>query len=147
MRKNVLVGLVGLFVLGLLALAWPAGRVAAEADRAPVRMRFNKADPDGDFVWNGRVRGGITGQLETRLLDAQQDGDILYVVFEWDVDSIRPRRSFVATLEGTLNLVTGAVVMDGVVTEGYLLGAQVHEEGQLINAENSRFKGTIEITP
>ena len=36
--------------------------------------------------------------------------------------------------------------MNGTVVEGYLLGAQVHEEGQLIDADTLRFQGTIQVT-
>ena len=145
MRTRMIVGLVGMFVLGLLALAWPVANVAA--DRSPIVLRFDKSDPDGNFVWNGRVGGDISGNLETRLLEAWQSGDILHVVFEWDIDADNPNRSFVATLTGTLNLATGAVVMDGRVTEGFLLGARVHEEGQLVDPATSQFKGTIQIMP
>ena len=55
-------------------------------------------------------------------------------------------QSFVADLAGVLNIETGAVVMNGTVVEGYLLGAQVHEEGQLIDADTLRFQGTIQVT-
>ena len=40
-----------------------------------------------------------------------------------------------------------AVVMGGTVTEGYLLGARVHQTGQLVDAATSRFTGSITVFP
>ena len=55
--------------------------------------------------------------------------------------------SFTAHLSGVLNNVTGSVVMDGTVVDGFLEGAQVHEQGHLVNAETLRFEGTIRVMP
>ena len=55
--------------------------------------------------------------------------------------------SFTAILKGTLNTMTGKVEMDGTVVEGWLVGAQVHEEGQLVDPLLGRFQGTISIFP
>jgi hypothetical protein len=35
--------------------------------------------------------------------------------------------------------------MNGTVVDGYLYGAQVHEEGQLLDAATLRFEGTITV--
>jgi hypothetical protein len=43
--------------------------------------------------------------------------------------------------------VTGAVIMNGTVVDGFLQGAQVHEEGQLVDAATLRFEGTIQVMP
>jgi hypothetical protein len=37
--------------------------------------------------------------------------------------------------------------MNGTVVDGFLQGAQVHEEGQLVNAATLRFEGTIRVMP
>jgi hypothetical protein len=37
--------------------------------------------------------------------------------------------------------------MDGTVVKGYLEGAQVHEEGQLVDPAILRFQGSIQIMP
>ena len=55
--------------------------------------------------------------------------------------------SFTAHLSGVLNNVTGAVIMNGTVVDGFLQGAQVHEEGQLVDAATLRFEGTIQVMP
>jgi hypothetical protein len=48
-------------------------------------------------------------------------------------------------MSGTLNTETGAVAMQGEVIEGWMLGAPVQEEGQMVDAETSTFEGTIRI--
>lgn len=120
------------------------GSAAADGS-APLNLSFEKADPDGNYVWNGVVTGDISGALETRLLSARQTDRILHVEFDWDVDA--GPQSFTARLSGILDLQTGSVTMNGTVIEGYLTGAQVHEEGQLVDAANSGFVGTISIMP
>jgi hypothetical protein len=37
--------------------------------------------------------------------------------------------------------------MDGTVVDGWLVGAQVHEQGQLIDPATGRFQGRILIFP
>jgi hypothetical protein len=37
--------------------------------------------------------------------------------------------------------------MNGAVIDGWLLGAQVHEEGQLVNPNTLGFEGSIRIMP
>jgi hypothetical protein len=64
---------------------------------------------------------------------------------DWVIDA--GAESFTAHLSGVLNNVTGSVVMNGTVVDGFLEGAQVHEAGQLVNAETLGFEGTIRIMP
>jgi hypothetical protein len=124
------------------------GTDATVAARASTRMEltFDKAavDPNNPGVWVGTVAGDIAGTLETRLTALRVTGSIWHVSFEWIISA--GEESFVATLRGTLNNETGAVVMNGTVTEGYLLGARVHEEGQLVDPSTLRFQGTIRVT-
>jgi hypothetical protein len=93
----------------------------------------------------GTVSGDISGSLETRLLSISQAGKILHVEFDWIVDA--GEQSFTARLKGTLDSETGTVTMNGTVFEGYLAGAQVHEQGQLVNPATSGFEGTIRLMP
>jgi hypothetical protein len=37
--------------------------------------------------------------------------------------------------------------MNGTVVDGFLQGAQVHEEGQLVNPGTLAFEGTIQVMP
>jgi hypothetical protein len=126
----------------------PAAAAAAEARSAasaPVRLEFAKCILDPAGVWTGEVSGDVAGDLRTELTELRVAGPIWHVRFNWIV--FAGAQSFVADLSGILNTNTGRVVMNGRVAEGYLQGAQVHEEGQLVDAENSCFAGTIRIMP
>lgn len=122
----------------LLVLA-PAGTARADA---PLTWTFDKCATKQDGVWKGTATLDTTEKLRTELTSASQSGQILHVTFDWEVGNL-----FLAPLSGTLNLDTGAVVMNGTITEGAYAGSNVHEEGQLYDAENSCFAGTLTVQP
>jgi hypothetical protein len=123
----------------LLALAY-AG--AAHADSAPLTWTFDKC-PVSASVWEGTATGlGTTVPLRTELTGGWAAAHILHVTFDWEVGDL-----YVARLSGTLNQKTGAVVMNGTVAEGDYAGSQVHEEGQLYDADRGCFAGTITVLP
>ncbi len=94
-------------------------------------------------MWSGTVSGDVEGTLTTELLSLIPSGPVMQVEFAWIVSA--GDQSFTAILKGTLNTQTGQVVMNGRIVEGWLTGAQVHEEGQLVDPATSRFQGTITI--
>jgi len=116
--------------------------------RSPVIITFDKA-MDEDGIWEGTVSGDVDGELRTVLNvdNIRETGMILHVEFDWIITADDPSKSFTARLNGILNNNTGKVVMNGTVIEGWLTGARVHEEGQLIDPETGRFEGTIQINP
>jgi hypothetical protein len=118
---------------------------AAGAPHKPVRLEFEKCLVDPAGIWEGSVSGDIQGDLRTELRELRVTGEVWQVRFAWIIDA--GAHSFTADLSGILNTVTGRVVMNGQVTEGYLAGARVHEDGQLVDAVNSCFVGTIRIMP
>ena len=141
--------------------------VADGASTASVELSFDSPfDPTNPGVWVGTVAGDITGTLQTRMTDLQVSGPIWHARFKWTITAadtfaswpgapldihssqttMTTGQSFVADLSGVLNIETGAVVMNGTVVEGYLLGVQVHEDGQLSDADTLRFQGTIQVT-
>ena len=124
---------------GLIGLGQPAA-----ASNEPVRLTFGKvaASPG---IWQGTVAGDIEGSLTTVLLDLREAGPVWHVRFDWIIEA--GPSSLTARLDGVLNMNTGAVVMDGTVVEGDLLGARIHEEGQLVDAASLRFTGSITILP
>jgi hypothetical protein len=125
---------------GIVGLqTWPA-----LSANDPVRLTFDKAAVAAG-AWEGTISGDIEGTLQTVLLTVDETGPIWHVTFDRIIGS--GDRSFTARLDGVLNRQTGAVVMDGTVTEGYLLGARVHETGQLADAPTSRFTGSITVFP
>ena len=127
------------------AAAWCASStVADQSNSAPLRLSFDKTAV-ADGVWAGTISGDIEGTLTTVLRDVRVTGKVWHVNFDWIIDS--GDQSFTANLSGILNLKTGSVVMNGTIVEGYLTGAQVHEEGQLVNAATLQFVGSIQIMP
>jgi hypothetical protein len=111
-----------------------------------LQLQFAKCVTDPvNGIWEGQVTGDIEGELRTELRALTVTGSIWHVQFAWIIAA--DEQSFVADLSGTLNLTTGSVVMDGTVSAGYREGARVHEEGQLVDAENSCFAGVIRILP
>ena len=126
-------------VVLLLVLVGMQGVSASPAlARDPVRLTFDKTAVAAG-VWEGTISGDIEATLQTVLLIVDQTGPIWHVMFDWIIGS--GERSFTARLDGVLNTQTGAVVMDGSVTDGYLLGARVHETGRLVDSSTSRFTG------
>jgi hypothetical protein len=115
-----------------------------ESSTKTYEVRFDKSDPDGNLVWEGTTKGPAQGTVTSYPTQITPEGDILVVTFVWEISA--GMHSFTAVTDGTLNLVTGAVILDGQVTDGWLEGASVHEEGQLVDAALSRFQGVIELT-
>lgn len=128
----------------VLALALAMAAVApAGASSEPVRLEFDKSSIAAG-TWSGTVTGDVTGDLTTQLLELKVTGPIWHVAFDWIVDG---DAEFTARLEGTLHTGTGRVVMNGTVISGDFLGAQVHEEGQLVDPATLQFMGVIRIFP
>lgn len=143
MRKLILVSVMIMAAFGLLVAPQTA---IAGPDAAPVRLTFDKTLVDPAGVWQGTIGGDVDGDLTTVLTALEVSGAIWLVEFDWIVDT-DDEQSFTAHLSGILNTNTGKVVMNGTVVEGWLLGAQVHEEGQLVDAQTLQFQGTIRIMP
>ncbi len=134
-----------ILIVLVLALALLPQAVAA-GNNAPVNLTFSKQST-GIGTWEGTVSGDLEGQLTTVLTDLRISGPIWHVEFDWIVDAAGDANDFTAHLSGILNTETGSVVMNGTVVEGWLLGAQVHEEGQLVDPATLAFEGTIRIMP
>jgi hypothetical protein len=92
------------------------------------------------------VKGAVTGTLASTAVSFEAGpGGINHVTFEWTVTA--GSKSFVALTTGIWNTHTGAVVMNGRVTSGYLNGARVHEEGRLVDAATLTFAGFLRLLP
>ena len=129
-----------------LAAAAPvalAGPATAAPQSAPLTWTFDKCSV-APGTWQGTAYGptGVAEPLQTQLTGSQRAGSVLQVEFDWHVGT-----TYLAQLSGVLNLNTGAVVMNGQVTEGQYAGSQVHEEGQLYDPANLCFAGTIQVMP
>jgi hypothetical protein len=143
-KQSIFFSLLTLFLVMIIAgVTFPAQAQSSQSS-APVYLSFDKTLV-GNGIWEGSVTGDVTGNLRTELTSLRVAGPIWHVQFNWIIDA--DEYSFTARLNGTLNTLTGQVVMNGTVVDGWLLGAQVHEEGQLIDPNTLRFQGTIQVMP
>ncbi len=127
------------------------GTPAAQADRSkPIVVTFEKhlVDPE-NLVFAGTSGGKAKGDLMSRMVPGSLtiDGAIWHFAFEWTVNGKSPHKSFVARTSGTFDTTTGRVVMEGSVIDGWLEGAPVHEQGQLIDPATFTFAGELAIDP
>lgn len=124
-----------------LVMLLGVGTPVAAAQR-PVVFEFEKQWAAPDY-YVGTVEGG--GTIEMWLFDKRILGNSQH--FSATVDVASPNASFTAVVSGQINFSTGRVVLNGTVTSGWLTGAQVKEESQLIDPDTGSFIGTIRINP
>lgn len=126
--------------LAMLATAVLAGAVAAD-DQRPVVLEFEKQWAAPDY-YVGTIAGG--GTIEMSLFDMSIIGNTQH--FSATVEVTLPGgESLTAVVSGKINFSTGKVALNGTVTSGWLAGAQVHEESQLVDPALGQFVGTIQI--
>lgn len=136
-----------LFVLAVLVASLAIGASTASASSAPLQVDFVKhlVDP-ATLTFKGTVSGAVTGTLTSHLVSLNRvDGPIYNIVFEWDISA--GDHSFTALTSGTWNTYIGQVTLNGTVVSGYLEGAQVHEQGHLIDRNTLTFAGVIQLMP
>lgn len=117
------------------------GTPVAAAQR-PVVLEFEKQWAAPDY-YLGTVEGG--GTIDMTLFDKSVIGNTQHFSATVEVNSAS--RSFTALVSGQINFSTGRVVLNGSVTSGWLAGARVQEESQLVDPDTGRFIGTIQIMP
>ena len=131
------------FVAGAALLA-----STASASNAPLQVDFVKhvVDPV-NLIFEGTTSGAVSGSLTSQLVSLNGvSGPVYHVTFDWIVSA--GAQSFTARTTGIWNTVTGEVVMNGsVISSGYLSGAQVHEEGHLVDPSTLTFAGFLQLIP
>jgi hypothetical protein len=128
-------------LLATLAVATPAS-----ASSAAIVVPFEKhwVEP-GHYVGTA----GDGGTIEMWVYDVTFVGNIqqFSVTLQLSLDG----QSLTAILDGHFNFSTARVVMNGMVVDGWLEGAQVHEEGQYAgddpNTGGPIFAGTVQLMP
>ena len=125
--------------VALLLLLVAAPTAAAQR---PIVIEFEKQWAAPDY-YVGTVEDG--GTIEMWLFDKSVIGNTQH--FSATVDVTSPGGSFRAVVSGQINFSTGRVVLNGTVTSGWLAGAQVREESQLVDPVTGSFIGTVQINP
>ena len=141
-------------------VAGVAGAQTHASGGHPVEVTFTKwvtAFPAMAGVTGGDVPGTFAGTVLSR--DPFDNGTIVQLEARYEVTGADPAHSFVAHIEGKQNNPTMKAVLNGAVTEGWLVGAQVQVTYDVIQPPagtscvpaapvNSRcFQGTIRILP
>jgi hypothetical protein len=133
----------------------PAAIMATQTQRnaRPVEVTFTKwvtAFP----VMAGFTGGDVDGTFEGEVLDrtALDNGVIVQLNARYHVIDPAGLRSFTAIIQGTQNNETRSAVLNGVVTEGWLAGSQVHVDFDIVTpcefgSRNTCFRGTIRVMP
>jgi len=135
-----------------LTLLFQTSRAIAD-NSAPVRLTFEKSFAGGGpapylFHFTGSFSGDFNGTLYTGVLVRQaidKQGQIIHLEADYVFTAVDEIHSFTAHVEGNENLHTGKAVLNGVVTEGALEGAQVQVQFDVLGG--GRFQGTIRIMP
>jgi len=96
-------------------------------------------------TWQGTVGWEIRGNVRARLqgLPLMIGGDNVPVRLNWVVTA--GASSFTVPLEGSWNIKTGKLEMDGTVTEGFRRGERARLQGKLFDLRNLRFKGEMRV--
>ena len=128
-------------MVATLAMVAAVAAPVTAAER-PIVLGFEKAWSAPDY-YVGTVDGG--GTIEMWLSDKSVIGNTQH--FDATVTVDAPSGAFSAFVSGKINFSTGRVVLNGSVTSGWLTGARVQEESQLIDPDTGSFTGTIQIMP
>lgn len=129
-----------LLLLAVGMLASLAGTAAASNAAIVIPFAKHNVGP-GHYV--GTACGG--GTIDMQLSDSSVTGNEQH--FNATVRLVCAGGALTAELDGRFNFSTGKTVLNGSVVDGWLAGAQVHEEGQLVEFEPLTFVGTVELMP
>jgi hypothetical protein len=164
MRHFLLVGLcvVGVACNSISSSSLPTAPSAAGAisslqalasDSKPVEVTFTKwitTYPQMAGLTGGDVPGTYAGEVLRRT--PFDNGVIVELDAEYRVIDPTGQRSFTALISGKQNNKTAHAVLNGVVSEGWAVGAQVHVTFDVITpcafgTTNVCFQGTIRVMP
>ena len=111
---------------------------------APVEVTFTK------WITTFPDMAGVTGEVLSR--NAFDNGVVVQLEARYEVLDPSGTHSFTALIRGTQNNETGTAVLNGVVTDGWLIGAQVHATFRVITpcafgTRNVCFQGAIRVMP
>ena len=135
------VAALSLFVLGVGGVSASSARVTWSFD-----VSFDSAatTANGAPTWTGTASGPASGTITVKLLDADLRGEALHI--ELEVAVTAGAQSSTVLLSGVFNEVTTRGVLNGVVSNGWLAGAQAHQEAARFDPTSSaRLTGTLRL--
>jgi hypothetical protein len=105
-----------------------AGTQAAQDGAPNVEVTFTKWVDPSFPTFAGVAGGDVPGTFAATVLSrtAFDNGNIVQLVADYQVIGNDPGHSFVARIEGTQTVQTQKAVLNGTITDGWLLGARVH---------------------
>jgi hypothetical protein len=104
-------------------------QATAQAGGPNVEVTFTKWRIDPILLTFAGVAGGdVPGTFAATVVDrtAFDNGNIVKLVADYQVIANDAGHSFVARIEGTQNNQTQKAVLNGTITDGWLVGARVH---------------------
>ena len=136
--------IITLLVLGLAALAVTASSVSASSSSIVIPFEKHAIGP-GHYVGTA----GDGGTIEMQVYDSRFTGGDPETSSHW-VQHFKATltltvggQSLTAALDGQFNFTTRQTVLNGIVVDGWLSGAQIHEEGTLTGFAPLTFVGTV----
>ena len=136
-------------ILALLVIASTAVAVSASdvsASSSSIVIPFEKhAVAPGHYVGTA----GDGGTIEMQVYDSSFTGgdpetsDHWIQHFKATLQLTVGGQSLTAALDGQFNFTTRQTVLNGVVVDGWLSGAQIHEEGRVTGFSPLTFVGTV----
>jgi hypothetical protein len=133
-------------LLAALALSVGAAAPPAAASNAAMVISFEKS-----WIEPGHYLGetGDGGTIEMWVYDVSFVGNVQ--TFTVTLQLSLGGGSLTAILDGQFNFSTGRVVLNGQVVDGWLTGAQVHEESRFTGIDpetgGPTFAGTVQLMP
>jgi hypothetical protein len=135
-----------LLLLASLVTSLAVAARPATASNAAVVIAFEKR-----WIGPGHYVGTTStgGTIEMWVYDVSFAGNVqkFTATLQLSLDGL----SLTAVLEGQFNFSTGRVVLNGVVVDGWLAGAQVHEESRYTGDDSETggptFAGTVQLMP
>lgn len=133
---------VALLVLVTAVGSLSFGAASASASEAAIVIPFQKwSIGPGQYVGTA----GDGGTIAMQVYDSYVTGNVQH--FTASLELMLDGRSLSAVLDGRFNFSTAAVTLNGIVTDGWLECAQVHEESQLVDFDPLTFTGTVQLMP
>jgi len=133
-----------LSVLSLVALAVSASGVSASSSSIVIPFEKHAVGP-GHYVGTA----GNGGTIEMQVYDSRFTGgdpetsDHWVQHFKATLQLTVSGQSLTAALDGQFNFTTRQTVLNGIVLDGWLSGAQIHEEGKVTSFSPLTFVGTV----